>query len=174
MSLIYITGVSGSGKSTVQKALQKLGFDAYDVDDRDISGAYDLKTGEVVDMPVAEERTPDWFSEHSWRILPGAVEKLKATADNNLVFLCGAAENDKDFVRLFDSIICLDIDESTLRHRIAARQDNDYGKNEHELRQILDWHKTATEDYKKLGATVVDASQPLEKVIDTILDFSKE
>jgi dephospho-CoA kinase len=171
MPLIYITGVSGSGKSTVQNAMQKLGYTAYDVDDHTISGVFDNSTGIKVAMPPVEQRSPEWFAAHSWLIMPTAIEKLKAESKNRLIFLCGAARNDKDFWPLFDTVIYLDVNESTLRERIAERKDNDYGKSAHELQSILDWHKVASDRYKLLGTHIIDANQPLNSVVNKILTF---
>lgn len=171
MSFIYITGVSGSGKSTVQGALQKRGYVAYDVDDQAISSAFDNRTGKKVTMPPAAERTVQWFKEHSWRMMPEAVERLAAESRNHTVFLCGAARNDQDFWHVFDTVIYLDITEATLRKRIAERTGNDYGKNDHELQSILNWHKQAVTLYEQRGAYKVNADQPLDAVIQEILGW---
>lgn len=174
MPLIYITGVSGSGKSAVQQRLSDCGYAAYDADDNEISGVYELASGQLIKMPPVDQRTPEWFTNHSWRIKPGAIEKLKTNARNQVVFLCGAARNDKDYWDLFDVAICLDVSESTLRLRIANRRDNDYGKSEHELQQILEWHKKATSNYRLRGALVIDADRSLNQVISAILHVLDE
>lgn len=174
MPLVYITGVSGSGKSTVRNALQKLGYTAYDVDDTAISGVFDNNAGEKIAMPPVDQRNPQWFAEHNWLIMPEAVAKLKAESRDRLIFLCGAAHNDREFWQSFDKAICLDVSEAALRQRIAERQDNDYGKNKQELQSILDWHKNATAAYKKLGAYVVDANLPLDIVIKKILRLTAD
>lgn len=38
MSLYYIKGTPGSGKSTIRKELEKRGFEAHDADDADMGG----------------------------------------------------------------------------------------------------------------------------------------
>ena len=174
MALIYITGVSGSGKSTIRHALQTHGYEAYDVDDQEISVITELDTGKTVKIPPVNLRGNDWFMRHSWTILPSAIDRLKRLSDSKLIFLCGAAKNDKDYWELFDLVICLDINEQELRRRIANRKDNDYGKNNHELQEILDWHGVATENYRALGAHVIDAIRPKDEVVEMILSLIKE
>lgn len=171
MALIYITGVSGSGKSTIRHALQSLGYETYDVDDKEVSVITELKSGKTVEMPPANLRGNTWFLRHSWTILPAEINKLKKLSESKLIFLCGAAKNDKDHWEQFDLVVCLDITEEELRRRIANRIDNDYGKNNHELQEILDWHEVATEKYKALGAHVIDAEKPKDEVVKMILNL---
>jgi dephospho-CoA kinase len=167
MPLIYVTGIAGSGKSTVQQELKKRGYDSYDVDEPGIGAAHD-KQGKIVKVPDANERSPDWFETHSWRMVDGAIEMLKKRAETGLVFLCGATTVNEN-TGVFDQTICLDIDEATLRKRLAEREGNDFGQSEHELRRILGFYKTATEKYRSQGADIIDATQPVDKVIDDIL-----
>ncbi|WP_173083207.1 hypothetical protein [Phytohabitans rumicis] len=39
-----------------------------------------------------------------------------------IAFLCGSVENEADVRDLFDLVVCLVIDEDTLRHRLATRR----------------------------------------------------
>jgi dephospho-CoA kinase len=167
MPLIYITGIAGSGKSAVQKELKRLGYDSYDVDEPGIGAAHDGQ-GKVVQVPDAVDRSPDWFDTHSWRMVDGAMDKLRKRAETGLVFLCGATTIHEN-TGVFDQTICLDVDEATLRERLAKREDNDFGQSEHELRRILDFHKTATERHRSQGAIIINATQPLDKVVEDIL-----
>ena len=139
-----------------------------------MSAAHDPK-GEIVKVPDADERPAGWFESHSWHMLDGAIEKLKKQSETELVFLCGVTTINEN-KGLFDQTICLDIDEATLRERIARRaqsEDNDFGGSEHELKQILAFHKTATDKYRRQGAQIIDATQQLNKVVDDILSLTK-
>jgi len=167
MPLVYITGIAGSGKSTVQQELKRRGHDAYDADEPGIGAAHD-RNGLIVKVPDASERSPDWFQRHSWRMIDGALERLQLKAETDYVFLCGAVTSAEDR-GLFAQTICLDIDEATLRTRLASREGNDFGQSQHELARILEVHKTATENYRQKGAAVVDATRPLHEVVDAIL-----
>ncbi len=172
MPLIYVTGIAGAGKSTVQKELTDRGYEAYDLDDPTISGAFNNETGEFEsNIPDIDERTEEWRDSHSWRTIPGVIDNLKREASNKVIFLCGIAENDPIWVEGADEIVCLDIDERTLRHRIITRKNNDFGKSLNEMERLLKWHKTATQKYRKKGATVIDATQPVDIVVDKIIDF---
>jgi hypothetical protein len=85
------------------------------------------------------------------------------------VFLCGSVENEDEVWELFDFVICLVLDESTLRERLATRTTNEFGKARVELDAILGWNRTMESTYREFGAFVVNANQPLNDVVDQIL-----
>lgn len=170
MPLIYITGISGSGKSAVLQELKHRGHKAFGVDEDRIAKFYNNETGEpFLENTTPEDRTPEWRSKHTWKAKREVVEELAKANGDRPVFLCGVTANDADELwDLFDHVFALTLDEATLRHRIQTRTANDFGKNEHEFQTLLEWQRTAAEDYKKLGATLVDATQPLREVVDDI------
>lgn len=176
MPLVYITGISGSGKSSVCTELKRRGYKAYDTDHDGIAYFYHNETNlPVTERISAEERTPQWRSKHTWKAQRETVEKLANSATNELVFLCGVTSNDtSELWDLFANVFALTIDEKTLRDRIISRTHNDFGKNPHEFADLLRWQQTAAEDYKEHGALLVDASQPIEKIVDEILARSQK
>lgn len=174
MPLIYITGISGSGKSTVCEELKRRGYTAYDTDHDGIAFFYHNDTGEPIIEPVApENRTPEWRLKHTWKAKREDVEKLAEEAKAKLVFLCGVTNNDADELwDLFDHVFALTLDEEALKHRIINRSGGGFGKNPHEFSEVLRWQQTANEDYLKLGANLIDATRPVKEVVDEILSRS--
>lgn len=75
---------------------------------------------------------------------------------------------------LFDIVIALTIDKETLKQRLASRTNNDVGKAPDELQTILKRQQTASEDYKKLGAVLVDATRPIATVVDEIVNITEK
>jgi putative addiction module killer protein len=66
MGLVYITGISGAGKSEVCKQLNRLGYWAFDADWDGISAWYDAN-GALVDTPPRDIwRTHEWQTTHRW------------------------------------------------------------------------------------------------------------
>lgn len=169
MSLIYVTGVPGTGKSTIQKELERRGYEAYDIDQSRFGGPTNLVTGEPVPMPPIEERGAEWFARHEWRVSRTAIEELKEQSEGRLVYLCGTATTEHLVWDLFDKVLYLQIDETTLRSRLAGRGGNDFGKTEHELLLILERYREAQAGLKDLDAIMIDATGELDTVVSSIL-----
>lgn len=173
MPLIYITGVPGTGKSTVRQELLRRGYEAYGGAEDNIAAFYNKETGERLEGWVeAKDRTPVWKAKHTWKIARETAEVLKEKAKDKPVFLCAVTYNDtNELWGLFDHAIALTIDEETLKQRLTTRTNNDVGKTLQEFNDILERQKTAKQKYEALGAKTVDATQPIEKVVDEIVNL---
>lgn len=170
MPLIYVTGISGAGKSTVCGELQARGFAAFDSDEGGLSLWHDNDTGTAFFKKLTTaERTPEFNARHTWKLMRPRVEELAALARTQPVFLCGSAANDIEVWDLIDIPVALVLDEETLRRRILTRTTNDFGKSDHEWASILRWQRGAQENYRRIGHVLVDATRPLDEVVEAIL-----
>src|ERR1700693_3726645 len=111
MSLCYITGISGSGKSTVYDELKARGYTVYGVDEDKLAGWYNNKTGVVEGYRKPEDRTKEWRSQVTYKLPRQHVEKIAKEANNKQFFLCGVAENDTELWDLFSKVFALSVDE---------------------------------------------------------------
>lgn len=173
MPLYFITGISGSGKSTILEELRAHGYESYDVDEAGPVTAkwHNDKTGFVHPKSSIkkEDRTPEFLAEHSWKVSSSEVAELARQIGSKPVFLGGSIANEQEIRHLFDSIFALAADDKTLKYRLAHRATNDWGKNPHELEYTLAVNHELEERYRKFGYTVIDASQPLNIVLGSIL-----
>lgn len=166
---MWVTGNSGTGKSTLCGMLRARGHVAFDSDEDGFSRWRDRATGAfVVDPP---DPVPEgWLDRYGWMIDRVRVAALAEESRSGLAFLCGSAENETDVLDLFDHLVCLVIDDDTLRHRLATRTTNSFGRHPEELAAALTWNPRMREIYEPRGATVLDASRPVEAVLAGVLD----
>lgn len=171
MAFIYITGIAGAGKSEVYKELKRRGFEVYGTDEDQLAGFYDNQTNERLTNPPAraEDRTPEWRERYTWKLPRSVIEALKTKSINKDVYLCGVAANEEEYLDLFDKLIALEIDDKTLLDRVTNRTTNSFGKTPHEVQMIMDWQKQTKDYYAKYAYKILDATQPVENVVDQVL-----
>jgi broad-specificity NMP kinase len=81
MPLIYITGISGSGKSSISNKLKERGYEAYDADREGFNGWVNNKTGQTITRDDSlEYATPEWYEKYSWKTSRAKVEELAKRA----------------------------------------------------------------------------------------------
>ena len=128
MALFYITGTSGSGKSTVCEKLRSLGYRAYDTDDS-INEWHDRDTGRAVTFtPVSSYATTRWVQGHDFLMSRQKVEELYESAKSTNIFICGHASNDIDLMQYFAKVFCLFLDEEHTKKRLINRKNNSWGE----------------------------------------------
>jgi adenylate kinase family enzyme len=171
MSLFYIKGTPGAGKSAICLELLEHGYEAIDADGSDIGGPYNNATNQRVVYPKSAP-SPEWFNEHSWRLIPEQIEALSTRAKNKTIFLCGTADNEDEVWHLFDRVIFLNVDRETIRKRIAGRTENTYGQTPHELKLIMEKFDKDILKRDRPNVIRVDASKPIAEVTQAIIGMS--
>jgi broad-specificity NMP kinase len=175
MGLVWVTGISGAGKSTVCRRMVELGYDAHDADEDGFREWRHKETGVPVGAP-ADWHDEQFTSVHAYRLRRDRVEELHAKARDMTVFLFGTVDNELEVWDLFDRVVCLVIEEATLRYRLATRTTSDFGKASHELEAVLGWHKAGRggENYRGFGAVIVDGGMPVDEVAIAVLAAADE
>jgi broad-specificity NMP kinase len=155
-----IEGVSGVGKTSVCHELRRRGYHAIN-GDTELAYQGDPTTGEPVDGRVHEH--------HIWNV--DKVRALAADRSQAASFFCGGSRNFSAFIDLFDRVFVLEVDRDTLTRRLAQRPDDEWGGRPAERRLIMRLHATK-EDTPK-GDVIIDATAPIERVVDGILEQCK-
>lgn len=170
MALIFVTGISTSGKSAIAKELLRHGYEAYDTEHNGISAYYNKKTGErAAEFGQAPERTNEWLEQHEWLISIDWVKQMSKEAQDKPIFLCGGGSNESKVRALCQKIIWLQTDEATIRERVHLPRDHDYGTKPHELERAIAMNELKEAEYTQLGADIVDARRPFEEVLDDVI-----
>jgi thymidylate kinase len=169
MSAYLITGVSGSGKTTIAAALSKLGSTAIDMSS--IKGLSSWIDSSGVSCKRPPHTTTEWFEVHRWVWNLEALEKLlKEGETSGPLFLCGNANNMADAYHLFDRIYYLKIEEPIILQRLqSSSRLSDFGRSDAERRQVIEWIETLDTRMAHASAITIDGNQPINNVVDSIL-----
>jgi adenylate kinase family enzyme len=151
MAVVLITGMSGTGKSTVLAELARRGHRVVDTDYGDW----------CEDVPH-----PERGSEQLWR--EDRIGALLAERVDGALFVSGTVANQGRFYPRFDAIVLLSVPEDVLLDRVASRRTNDYGKAEAE-RALIVGDLRAVEPLLRAGATAeIDTRKPVHEVADLL------
>jgi len=158
-----IEGGSGTGKTTVANELQRRGFHVIH-GDRELAYRGDPETGEPADLGPLEPRI--------WN-----VERVRAIVSDEgeaVTFFCGGSGNVAKYVDLFDGVFILDVtDLGEVMRRIDERvavDPDDWGGRPEEREIVARLHRT--KERLPQAGTVIDATAPVERVVDEILRLS--
>ena len=101
MTLVWVTGSAGVGKSTACAQLKARHHLAVDADWEGYSHWVDRARGHIVADPPYPVPA-GWLDRFGWRIDRAVVEVLAMRALDETAFLFGSAENEADVWDLFD------------------------------------------------------------------------
>jgi shikimate kinase len=173
MALIYITGPTGAGKTSVRNELLKRGYEAFDTDEG-MNSHVNIMTGREVSYPESKDVTPEWLSQHRFIMPRDKVVAMSQFAKERLVFLCGAADNDLELANCFAKTICLHANKNTTKNRVETRTTNNYGRLPAEMESILNNHDIIVEKYRESGAEMLDTTDiSLNEVVKKVLEAAE-
>lgn len=168
MRKVYITGVSGTGKTTIAKELEKRGFYVISIDEVDnLCFWIDQETGENHGGKEAE-MSLDFVDAHDWICDIEYLNKL-LNKDVDIAFVSGMATNQDEFLHIFDKVLLLQCSPETFCKRIDDRTNNDFGKDEEVKKQIVGRCESYAEKMLTLGAIPINTEKPIEEVVDEVI-----
>ena len=151
MRRVLVTGMSGTGKSTVLAQLAILGFDVVDTDEGEWTIWSDDDDGYV------------------WR--EALIADLLARRRERTLYVSGTVSNQRRFYESFDAVVLLSAPADVLLARIAERTTNDYGKDPHERELILE-HIASVEPLLRAGCThELDATEPVARIVERLIEI---
>jgi dephospho-CoA kinase len=156
---VLLTGVSGTGKSTLVAELHARGHHAVDADEPTYSHEVAAPDGELTGLGPGR----DWV----WDEV--RVAELLAS-DVDLLFVSGCSPNQGMFYDRFDHVVLLTAPPEVVARRLATRTTNPFGKRSDEAARALELHR-AIEPRLRAGADLqIDTNAPLDEVVATLLD----
>lgn len=161
-----VTGMAGTGKTTLEKALSQYGYETNDIDDG-FAGWYDRETMEPVEYDPSGGS--DWLKAHTYRLhLPVLTVHLQKERRSPLIMF-GHTGDIYEQRGLFDKVFLLEYPNGNLlRHRLLTRTGNDYGKHPDEVSRELSYYESFQNQFKAAGAIAIDCSLPVSDIVAAI------
>lgn len=161
---VLLTGISGTGKSTVIAALAARGYKAVDADCDEFSEWVEVTGGLLAAPGSPVEADRDWV----WR--EGRMQELLSTEDAEVLFLSGCAANMGTFLPQFDHVVLLSAPAEVIVERLRTRTSNRYGKRPGEVARVLDQMDTVEPLLRRAADIEIDTgSASLDDVVATLL-----
>lgn len=168
---IFITGVAGSGKSSISKELNKLGYKAYDIEE--LEGMFKMirrDTGEDFEdynnADIEKVKNADWICDKN------KLKELLQKQNDGIMFYCGVASYNDKMIPFFDQTILLKASPEVVRKRLNNREGTDDMGNTAENREwVLSWKDWWENQMVEQGAIVVDADGSSTEVAQKIIEM---
>jgi broad-specificity NMP kinase len=166
-----IEGVSGAGKTTVAEALQRRGCHVVH-GDRELAYHGNPETGEPASGPAVGTALDETTWRHQyWIWNVDKVRSLVGDQSRPQTFFCGGSRNHRRYIHLFDEVFVLEVDLDTLQRRVRGRADDEFGAKPDEWAMLARLHATREDVPKR--AVSVDATQPVDRIVDEILSHCR-
>lgn len=174
---IFVTGVAGSGKSSVSRELNRLGHKAYDIEELD--GMFKMVRkdtgGDFTDYNNADMekvKNADWICDRN------KLKELLREQSDGIVFYCGVASNNYEIISFFNQTILLKASAEVVRERLSNREGTDDMGNTAENRDwVLSWKDGWENKMVEQGAIIVEAdgnsTEVAQKVIKAVKKLNK-
>ena len=159
MKRVLITGMSGTGKSSVIQELAARGYQAYDLDTPEWS--------EWIDTDPRDMLTPAEGKDWVWR--EDRVHALLSKPADGTLFIGGCAENMAQLFPLIDAVVLLSAPVATIMERLAKRSPGSYGSVAEERRKVADLISTIEPQLRLSADYEVDTRRPINATVDEIL-----
>ena len=152
MIRVLITGMSGTGKSTVLAGLGRRGHRVIDTDYAGWSAGAVSADGSRAEQLWREDR----------------MSALLAEDGDGSLFVSGCASNQGKFYDRFDAVVLLSLPAGMLLDRLATRVTNPFGKDPAERGRILRDLRTAEPLLRATATSEIRTDQPLRGVVDAV------
>jgi shikimate kinase len=159
MKRVLITGMSGTGKSSVIRELAARGYRAYDLDTPEWS--------QWVDAAASDTLTPAQGKDWVWR--EGRVRELLSIAEDGTLFVGGCAENMRRLFPLIDTVILLSAPVETIMERLKARSPGSYGNTPEDQEKVSELVSTIEPLLRESAHYEIDTRGRVADKVDEIL-----
>lgn len=165
---ILVTGIAGSGKSTLSKHLRELGYASYEIE---------TIPHLLITLDTQTNKPFEHYNQHDakqvvrarWKCDIDKLAEIIEKEPDDIAFYCGTCSNIHDTLHLFTKVFVLSASHDVIRHRLTHRTSHDFGKE----KDVQDWLLSWKDDWEKYmegeGATLLNADATTEDTAQEIL-----
>ncbi len=170
---IFVTGIAGSGKSSIAKQLLNRGYEAYDIED--IEGMFAMyKKGTREIFSDYDNADPEKIKRADWLCDVKKLQQLINQQKGDLAWYCGVASNMDEILPLFTKALLLKTAPEVIRQRLSHREGtDDIGNTEASRDTVLGWKDWWEDQMLEKGLLVIDASGTPEMETEALLKAIK-
>lgn len=164
----FITGVAGTGKTTISLALKERGITVFDF--ASVPGLCywrDKITKEKSEY--SPNRDKNWLDTHERICDPEGLKTLLDNQKSTVVITGVASGNQEELLGLFDKVFLLQCDPETLLKRFRTRETSVFAKGLDEQNATLEWQKKFDPHYLALGAIPIRTEGAINDVIKHLI-----
>jgi shikimate kinase len=167
MEKIYLTGIAGTGKSSVGDILIHNGINAIDMEEvPELCCWADKVTGERVFHKGVIDKV--FMDAHDWICDVDRLQNL-LKAQKDTVVAVGVASNQREVSCLFDKVLLLQCKPETFVRRLVARSNNHFGKDKTAREFLVSYYKDFEGALHERGAIPINAEEPLDMVVRAVM-----
>jgi len=168
---ILITGISGSGKSTIIAELAQRGHQTIDLDTSNTCVWVNKETEE--ETTYQEGAGPEWIEKHRWQVVtPRLINLISSFSSEKNIYVSGkvARKQLNEMLEIFDTIYLLKPESSIIDERLTTRTSNvnNFAKNKDEREVITKNRDKFEKACLEAGALPLDNQGTLEEVIEIL------
>jgi broad-specificity NMP kinase len=166
MKRILITGMSGTGKSSVIEELKRRNYEAVETESDEWC---EWKNVIAVGNLYEDTPQPDWV----WR--EDKIQALLQQERQAPLFVSGCTSNQGKLYPLFDQVVLFSAPLEVMLQRIATRYNNPYGKRDNEREEIIRYTEVV-EPLLRSGCDLeIDTSQlTVQQVTEKLIGLAEE
>jgi len=170
MQKILITGMAGSGKSTICNELERLGYISFAIED--IEGMFNIyHKGTRTFFEGYSNLNPKDIENAEWLCDTKKLKELVDSQTSEIAFYCGVSSDIDELLPFFDKVLVLKADAKTLNARLTMREGEDnIGNNQSGRDIVLDRKGSWEKQMEEKGSIFVNGNNSPEQVVKEILN----
>ena len=153
-----MTGMSGTGKSTVLAELRRCGYRVVETDHPDWTEW----------VATEDPEGGEWL----WR--EDRIAELLAADDERTLYVQGCVRNQGKFYERFDAVVLLSAPAEVILERIESRTTNDFGKEPGERDLVLSQLEWVEPLLRATCTHEIDATRPLTDVVGELIAIGRD